>query len=249
LWQPATCENYANAIFLFERAVALDPQSMDAQSWLASVLTWRMLDGITDTAAADIARAEELVGRALAASPRSPLAHFAKGQLLRAQRRPEEAIPEYEMALAFNRNWVDALAAIGRCKILIGRIDEALQDLEQTIRLSPRDPFVGYWFLRIGEAYLLQSRIGEAIVWLEKARNANPALALFHAYLASAYALKGDTRRAVAELTEARRLDGAGCCSSIACLKAIEDFGAPSVRAAYETTLFAGLRKAGIPEE
>jgi tetratricopeptide (TPR) repeat protein len=96
LWKPATCENYADAICLFERAVALDPQSIDAQSWLASVLAWRMLDGITDTAAADIARAEELVGRALAGSPRSPLAHFAKGQLLRVRRRPEEAIPEYE---------------------------------------------------------------------------------------------------------------------------------------------------------
>jgi tetratricopeptide (TPR) repeat protein len=249
LWKPATRENYAEAIVLFERAVALDPQSLDAQSWLASVLTWRMLDGITDTAAADIARAEELVGRALAASPRSPLAHFAKGQLLRAQRRPEEAIPEYEMALAFNHNWVDALAAIGRCKILIGRIEEALQDLQQAIRLSPRDPFVGYWYLRVGEACLLQSRVGEAIVWLEKARNVNPALALFHAYLASAYAQKGDIKRAEAELMEARRLDGAGCCSSIAYLKAIEDFGLPTIGAAYETTFFAGLRKAGMPEE
>jgi adenylate cyclase len=249
LWKPQTCENYAEAIMLFERAVALEPRSVDAQSWLASALAWRMLDGITDVATADIARTEGLVRQALAVSSRSPLAHFAKGQLLRAQRRPAEAIPEYEMALAFNRNWVDALAAIGRCKILIGRIDEAIRDLEQTIRLSPHDPFVGYWYLRLGEAYLLQSRIDEAIVWLEKARNVNPALALFRAYLASACALKGDTERAAAELTEARRLDGASCCSSVASLKTIEDFGVPAIRAAYETTFFAGLRKAGMPEE
>ncbi len=45
-----------------------------------------------------------LVGQALAASPRNPLAHFAKGQVLRAQNRCEEAIPEYETALALNRN-------------------------------------------------------------------------------------------------------------------------------------------------
>jgi adenylate cyclase len=251
LWKPPTQENYAEAIILFERAVALEPRSVDAQSWLASALAWRMLDEITDcdAAGADIARAEGLVGQALATSSRSPLAHFAKGQLLRAQRRPGEAIPEYEMALAFNRNWVDALAAIGRCKILIGRIDEAIRDLEQTIRLSPRDPFVGYWYLRLGEAYLLQSRIDEAICWLEKARNVNPALALFRAYLASACALKGNTERAAAELTEARRLDGASCCSSIGCLKTIEEFGAPTVRALYETTFFTGLRKAGMPEE
>jgi len=249
LWEPATCENYTAAINLFERAVALEPHSVDAQSWLASALAWRMLDGIADAPAADIARAERLVEQALAKSSRNPLAHFAKGQLLRALGRPEEAIPEYKMALASNRNWVDALAAIGRCKILIGKIDEAIRDLEQAIRISPRDPFVGYWYLRLGEAYLLQAHVDEAIVWLEKARNLSPALALFRTYLASAYGLKGDVARAAGELVEVRKLDGASCCSSIASLKGIENFGVPAVRAAYETTLFAGLRKAGMPEQ
>jgi tetratricopeptide (TPR) repeat protein len=153
------------------------------------------------------------------------------------------------MALAVNRNWADALAAIGSCKILIGRVDEAIRDLRQTIRLSPRDPFVGYWYLRLGEAYLLQSHIDEAIACLEGARNLNRALALFHAYLASAYALKGDAERAAGELAEARRLDGASCCSSMVCLKAVEDFGVPAISAAYETTFSAGLRKAEVPEE
>jgi hypothetical protein len=51
---------------------------------LAIELTARVLDFMTDTAAADIARAESLAGRAFAASPRSLLAHFAKGQVLRA---------------------------------------------------------------------------------------------------------------------------------------------------------------------
>jgi tetratricopeptide (TPR) repeat protein len=140
------------------------------------------------------------------------------------------------MALAVSRNWADALAPIGRCKILIGRVDEAIRDLKQTIRLSPRDPFAGYWYLRLGEAYLLQSHIDEAIAFLERARNLNPTLALFRACLASAYALKGDAERAAGELAEARRLDGPSCCSSIACLKAVEDFGVPAISAASETT-------------
>jgi len=72
---------------------------------------------------------------------------------------------------------------------------------------------------------------------------------LFRAYLASAYALKGNIQRAEAELAEARRLDGAGCCTSIARLKTIEDFGVQAIRTAYETTLFTGLHKAGMPEE
>ena len=37
-----TRENYAQAISLFERALALDPRSVDAQSWLASALVTRV---------------------------------------------------------------------------------------------------------------------------------------------------------------------------------------------------------------
>jgi predicted Zn-dependent protease len=97
--------------------------------------------------------------------------------------------------------------------------------------------------------HLLQSRTNEAIVWLEKARNFNPALPIVHAYLASAYGLKGKTERAAAELAETRRLVSDDRSSSIARLKAVGYFGVPKVRALFEITYFAGLRKAGMPEE
>ena len=68
-----------------------------------------------------------------------------------------------------------------------------------------------------------------------------------HAYLASAYALKGETERAAAEFAEARRLRGDNF--SIARLKTIEYFGMPKFRTLFETTYLAGLRKARVPEE
>ena len=80
--KPPSRENRTEAIGMFERALALDPESVAAQSWLAIELTARALDFMTDTAGADIARAEGLAERALATSPRSPLARFAKGQVL-----------------------------------------------------------------------------------------------------------------------------------------------------------------------
>jgi adenylate cyclase len=233
---------------LFERALALDPQSVEAQSLLANALASRALDQMTDAAAADVARAERLVEQALAASPRSPPAHMARGHVLRAQRRYEEAIIEYETVLASNRSSVGALANIGRLKIYAGKIDEAIALEEQAIRLSPRDPYIGNWYSRIGEATLLQSRIDEAIAWFERARIANPALPPVHAFLASAYALKGETEHATAELTEARRLGGEGSYSSIARITG-GLAAAPKIRALVETTYFAGLRKAGMPEE
>ena len=58
-----------------------------------------------------------------------------------------------------------------------------------------------------------------------------------------------DTERAATELAEARKLSLDNRYSSIAQLKAAQYFGVPKIRALYEATYFAGLRKAGMPEE
>ena len=231
---------------MYERALVLDPQSAEAQSLLAGALAGRVLDRMTDSATTDIARAEGLVGQALAASPRSALVHLAKGDVLRAQRRFGEAVPEYETVLVFNRNSPFALHSLGGCKLITGSIEEVIPLEEQSIRLSPRDPQIWSRYLRIGIVYLLQSRTDEAIVWFERARSANPASPLDHAYLAPAYALKGMTERAAAELAEARRLVGDDRYSNIARLTAR---GVPKIRALFEATYFVGLRKAGMAEE
>jgi TolB-like protein/Tfp pilus assembly protein PilF len=247
--KPKSRNVYAEAISLFEHALALDPRSVEAQSLLADALANRVKAGMTDSATTDIARAEALVEQALAASPRRATVHFAKGEILDAQQRFEEAIPEYEMAIAFNRNWADATSSLGHCKLLTGSIEEAIPLMEQAIRLSPRDPNIALMYFRIGEVHLLQSHVGEAIPWLEKARSAMPTIAWHHSYLASAHALKGETERAAAELAEARRLRGECSYSSIARLKAGGQFGVPKIRALFEATYFAGLRKAGMPDE
>jgi tetratricopeptide (TPR) repeat protein len=233
---------------MFEHALAFDPQSVEAQSLLALTLAGRVLAGMTNTRTADIRRANDLIGQALAASPRSTPAHIAKVQLLRAEGRCDEAIPELETVIASNRNSPGALFALGHCKLATGSIDEAIPLEEQAIRLGPRDPYVFNRYLVIGEVHLLQSRTEEAIVWLEKARIGNPGSPWPHVWLASAYGLKGDLGRAAAELAEARRLLGSRAYSSIAAMRA-GNWGVPSIRALHEDTFFAGLRKAGVPEE
>jgi len=248
-YKPISRDNFDETISLFERALTLDPRSLEAQSHLAIELTARVLEDMTDTAAADIARAEGLAGRALAASPRSGLAHFAKGQVLRTQHRYGEAIPEYEMALAFNRCWLGAYAPLGWCKLHNGSIDEVIPLAEQAMRLSPRDPLIGSWYSLTGAVHLLQSRTSEAIVWFEKARSANSVRSIVHAHLASAYALKGETEHAAAELAEARRLSGDDRYASIGRLKVVGYFQVTKIRALYEAAYFAGLRKARMPEE
>ena len=247
--KPPSRESRAEAITLFERALALDQHSAVAQSWLAIEMTARVLDFMAETAVADIARAEELADRALAALPRSTIAHFAKAQVLRAQHRYREAIPEYETVVALNRNWAHAYSHLGWCKFMTGSIEELIAVQEQAIRLSPRDPQIGLFYSRIGSVHLLRSHTDEAIIWYERARNATPAHPEFRTLLASAYALRGDTERAAAELAEARRLMGDDRYSSIARFRAISSWGVPKVSALAESTYLAGLRKAGVPEE
>jgi tetratricopeptide (TPR) repeat protein len=246
--KPNSRKVVAEAISMFKRALALDPGSVEAQSRLGLALAARVLDQMTDTAATDIARAEGLVEQALAASPRRAFVHFAKGTVLRTQRRYEEAMPEFEMVLASDRNSAGALHGLAWCKLNTGSIEEVIPLVEQAIRLSPRDPQIGAWYSTIGFVHLLQSRTGEAIVFLEKARSAIPAVAFNHARLAAAYGLSGKIERAAAELAEARRLSGEGPFSSIARMRA-GNWGMPKIHALWEATYFAGLRKAGMPEE
>ena len=137
------------------------------------------------------------------------------------------------------------------CKLYAGSIEEVIPLAEQAIRLSPRDPGIGWCYHLIGIAHLLLSRTDEAIVWLEKARSASPGIPAHHSDLASAYALTGETECASTELAEARRLDDGDLFSSIAHLKSYPGtwWGTPKTRALYEATYLTGLRKAGMSEK
>jgi TolB-like protein len=185
--KPPTRDGYAEVIDLFEHALAADPVSIDAHSWLANAVTGRVLDGFSSAPAADIERAKALLETALAASPRNPFLHYIKGQISRAVAQgrfgltPEErtarfadAIPEYEIVLAANPNNVQVLAHLAWCKFMTGAPEEAAPLLEKAIRLSPRDPYLFLWYTRLAAVHFFEGLLDEAILWLDKARRANP---------------------------------------------------------------------------
>ena len=262
---PPTREGYAEAIGLFERAWALDSGSLDAQRWLINGLIGRVLDGLSDSPAQDIKRAEALLATALAVAPRDPYLHYLKGQMLRAVAqgpfglspdarvaRFADAIPEYEILLASNPNAVGVLPHLAWCKFMTGAPEEAIPLLEKALRLSPRDPFLYLWYFRLGAVHLFQGRIDEAIPWIEKARRANPPFPPPYAALAAAYGLKDELSRAAAELAEfneaaKRRNDYRW--STIALVKKNADWNTPPLHDRFEKFWITGLRKAGMAEE
>ena len=246
LTRPISRGNNDEAVKLFETALALDPKAVDAAAWLSVALTVRVTDELSTDSDADLQRARRLAEQALEASPDSALAHYAKGQVLRAQSRCREAIPEFERAIALDPSRVPAYAHVGWCKFLTGSVDEAIPYFEQAIRLSPYGPGIAPWYGRLGVVHLLQGHTDRALVWLEKAKGENPRLAFVHAYLAAGYALEGDTERARTELTEAQRLSKGY--SSLANVEKSIWYDEPKIRALAEATYFPGLRRAGMPE-
>ena len=101
-----------------------------------------------------------------------------------------------------------------------------VREADEAIRIGPGESFLSTLYIRIGLVQLLQSRIPEAIGAFEKARAGHPGeMVDLHAYLAAAYALKGETERASAELAEARRLSSDDRYSSIARLRSVSNWG------------------------
>ena len=96
---------------------------------------------------------------------------------------------------------------------------------------------------------LLQSRIAEAIPWLEKGRATIPTFPLAYSFLGAAYALNGEIERGAVELAETYRLSGRTWVSTIADMRVTGYWGPPKIRELYESVYFAGLRKLGVPEE
>jgi adenylate cyclase len=247
LANPISRENYDKAEEFFRKALALDPRSVDAAAWLAVALTVRVTDELSDDPEGDLQHAEQLAGQALAAAPNSAPAHYAKGQVLRAQSRCTEAIPEYETAIALDSSRAAGYAHVGWCKFLTGSVDDALPYFQRAIRINPSGPGIAPWYGRMGVMQLLESHTDEAIASLEKARGENARLPFVHAYLAAAYALKGQTERARAELAEAQRLSK-GYSSVVNVAKSVW-FDNPKIHALAEATYFPALRQAGLPEE
>ncbi|HEY1299484.1 MAG TPA: adenylate/guanylate cyclase domain-containing protein [Stellaceae bacterium] len=246
LTKPIARETYDEAVRDFETASALDPGLAEAQAWLAGVLVVRVLDELSDFPALDLRRAQELAARALAAAPNSAIAHYVKGQVLRAQARCAEAIPEYETAIALDRSRAPAYAHVGWCKFLSGTLDGAIPAIERAIRLSPHEPAIAAWYGRIGVMELLEGNTDAAVGHLEKANSENARLPFVHAYLAAAYARRGDTERAAEELGEARRLS-----ASYASLATVEKsiwYRNAKIRTLAEANYFPALRRAGMPE-
>ena len=135
----------AQARSFFEKAVALDPENVEAMVGLARVDATLGTAVMTDDWSARFAAAETTITKALSLAPNHALAHLILGIVQIFTNRAAQGIAECEQALTLDRNLARAHALIGLAKYLLGRGAETEAHINEAFRLSPRDTLA--WLL------------------------------------------------------------------------------------------------------
>ena len=123
---------------LLKKAIAIDPSYAQAYSLLAFSQSlayswgWQPSEGV-------LAQAWDFAQRAVRLDVDDPWAHLALGHLHRQRRELQDAVAEFQTAVALNPNFAFAHTHLGLALCFLGRSDEALAELDTAERLSPRD--------------------------------------------------------------------------------------------------------------
>jgi adenylate cyclase len=238
---------------LCERALAIDPNNVRALVQLPIKLHLALSMGTSADPSADIARADELVSRALALDPTSGWAHGIKAWILYDQGRFEEAIAERERSLALDPANVGAVQGMAWDNMGLGRFDKGLELFDEAIRLGPRDPTLHFMYTGKSWAYFGLKRYDQAIDWARRAIAVNTSYHEPYAHLTVALALSGHEAEARQALQRYLALPSSERLRTIAAWKRhhaqfLNWNTDPRVLESYERQ-YDGLRKAGMPEQ
>ncbi|MCH7929002.1 MAG: tetratricopeptide repeat protein [Proteobacteria bacterium] len=169
-----TREDLAEAQALFQRATALDADLGPAYSGLAEAYYYEAVYGFADSVAENRDKAIDPARRAVALDTEDAGAHCTLGRVHYFRREHDAAILELETALDLNPSLALAHYGLGAALVFSGRAGESLPHLETAIRLSPHDPNMGSFLVRVADARFLMRDYEGAVKWaIEALRQPN----------------------------------------------------------------------------
>jgi TolB-like protein/class 3 adenylate cyclase len=240
-------DNIANARSFFDRALAADPDNVDALVGSARV---DVVEGgtvlVTEPVVVFVAAEAKLI-KALSAVPDHSRAHLFLGTVEILTKRAAQGIAECEHALVLDRNLAGAYATIGWGKIFIGRAEETEAHIVDALRLSPRDTMAYTWMMSAGIAQNSLGSWEQAVAWCRRAIEANRNYPRAYFHLGAALARLGC-------LPEARSAVMAGLALNpvFSISRARPAWTAMSDNATYLAQLepvLEGMNMAGVPEQ
>jgi tetratricopeptide (TPR) repeat protein len=239
-----TPENMTKARSFFERALALDPENVEALVGMAGIDLGMAANCLIDDGVARLRVAENALTRALSLAPRHARAHMFLGIVFTYTNRAEQGIAQCEQALTLDRNLASAHGFIGLGKNFLGRGEETEAHIQEAFRLSPRDSTAYWWMVFVGGSKLQLNSDAEAVAWLRRSIEANPNWPLSHFLLAAALTLLGS-------LDEGRTAAQAGLALDPSfTLRRFLSLGATSNprSVASGMRIVGGMLKSGVPE-
>jgi adenylate cyclase len=247
-YRSPSADTMQSAIRDFEAALSLEPASIDAKVGLATAAIMNVAEGWAGDAEREKERAGQLLTNALQGDPNRSAAHFAMGCLRRLQGRLNESRFSLQRAVNLNPSDARALRQLATTHIFLGEPSSAIPLVERALRLSPRDTDMASYYWALGLSHLLLGNAAAAADLLTQARSENPRAYYIHLCLAGAHGLSGEIHEARAAIEQSLAL-GPGI-DSIARWQeyAIWDLS-PGFLSLAEPSLYAGLRKAGFPDE
>ena len=242
-----TPDNVAQARGFFDRALAADPDNVEALvgSARADAVAGTLLS-VADPMAA-YAAAEAKLTKALSSVPDHARGHLTLGYVYIFTKRAARGIAECEHALELDRNLATAHSVTGLGKIHIGRAEETEAHISEALRLSPRDTMAYVWMTYVGVA---KNRLGsyeQAIAWFRRAIEANRNNPVTYFALAAALAQLGRADEARSAVKGGLALNPAFSVSRARA--AWTAFGDDPTYLAQAEQILGGLRKAGVPEQ
>jgi TolB-like protein/Tfp pilus assembly protein PilF len=192
-----TEEDINQAIRYFEQAIAKDPNYAPAYMGLA--ISYGVLCTVGYLAPqASYPKAKEAIKKALELDDKLGEAHATLAYLKWAfDWDLAGAEHEFKRAIKLSSGSVDVYILYSIYLTMMERFDEAIAGFKRSVELDPATP-TNYIYLA-GFGYHIEGRYDEAIAQLKKALDMDPSFLLGQLFLASAYALKGMSREAIAQ--------------------------------------------------
>ena len=176
---------FAKAQGMFEKALQLEPQNIDAQIGKGRSM-W--MNG-------DIVKAKLLLEEIAKNAKGDPRPQFYLGRISEDLGRPEEALNLYDQATKMAPQFLDARVAAARLQLRTGKLAEALAILSEAVKQNPRSPQVHNG---LGEVYFAQKNFRLAEEEFGQALSLDPEFPAAHFNLANTYREKGEYDRASA---------------------------------------------------
>ena len=240
-----TPNNLAQARSFFDRALAADPDNVDALIGSAAAHAVAATSLLADPLAAFTA-AEAKLTRALSLAPNHPHGHMWLGLVDIWTRRATEGIARCEHALDLDRNIAQAHSLIGYGKLFVGRAEETEPHIAEALRLSPRDPGAFAWMSYAGMSKNVPGGYEQAVAWFRRSIEANPNFphAFFHLASALAHLDRLDEARSATKAGLTLNPTYAASRDRAVWISVSDD---PTFLAQLELCI-EGMRKAGVPK-